>query len=114
MLIIIVLSWSVFWMEGESPSGRKGRSYNDILTVVAFQRVFSGFLPRLSYATFMDCIVIIGYLFTSVAIVENVVLHQYLLRDDQEGANRIDRISRWLVPISFMFSVMTLVFYFLF
>lgn len=113
LLIIIMFSWSVFWMEGESPSGRMGRSFIALLTVVAFHRVFSGFLPRLSYSTLLDGVVIVGYLFTSVAIVENVIVHQYIIRDDQEGANKIDRISRWIIPLSFLIACIVLVIYYI-
>lgn len=102
MIILIILSWTTFWMEGEPMPGRMGRSFIALLTVVAFHRIVSDMMPRISYTTFLDGMVLIAYLFTSITIVENVIVNRFRVRNDNETANRIDEISRWLVPLGFL------------
>jgi hypothetical protein len=113
MLLIIMLSWSVFWMEGEAASGRMGRSFIALLTVVAFHRVLSSFLPRLSYPTLLDGIVFVGYIYASIAIVENVMVHLRTRRDGAEQALKLDRLFQWLVPTSYVLVNIVLALYFL-
>lgn len=102
MFIIIVLSWSNFWMEGEPMPGRMGRSFTALLIVVAFHRIVSDMMPRISYMTFLDSMVLIAYLFSSITIIENVMVNHYRVQNNNEAANRIDQMARWVVPVSFV------------
>jgi hypothetical protein len=53
-MILIALSWAVFWMDRESLGDRMDISFIGILTVVAFQIVVSDQLPRISYFTIVS------------------------------------------------------------
>ena len=101
MFILIALSWSTFWMTGEPMSGRMGRSFIALLTVVGFHRIISDMMPRISYMTLLDGMVMIAYLFTSITIIENVIVNYYRTQEDHAGALRVDQLARWTVPLSF-------------
>ncbi len=45
LMLLVMLSWSVFWMDRESLGDRMDLSFIGILTVVAFQTVVSDSLP---------------------------------------------------------------------
>ena len=102
LFIIIVLSWSAFWMEGEAMPGRMGRSFIALLTVVAFHRIISNMMPHIFYMTFLDSMVLIAYFFTGIGIIENVIVNRHEVKGDHDRANLIDRRARWLVPLSFV------------
>lgn len=102
LFVLIALSWSAFWMVNEPMPGRMGRSFVALLTVVAFHRIISDMMPRISYMTFLDGMVIIAYLFTSITIIENVIVNYFRTKDNIEKANHIDMLARWLVPLGFV------------
>ena len=53
LVVIVLLSFSVFWMDRSSVGDRLGVSFIGILTGVAYQLVMSDHLPRISYVTLM-------------------------------------------------------------
>ncbi len=108
MFLIIILTWSVFWLEGAA-APEMSISFIGLLTVVAFHRVFSGLLPRLSYMTYLDGVIFVGYFFASLAIIENVIVR----RVSEEAGTRLDRLFQRYVPVTFVLLNVLLVFIFL-
>jgi hypothetical protein len=101
-IIIVNLSWSVFWMTGEGSSGRMARTYVALLTVVAFHRVLAGYLPRIPAITFTDAMVLISYASIIATVVENLIVHTLQQKNQIEEAAKIDKIARWVIPVTFI------------
>jgi len=101
LLIIVALSWSVFWMDDERFGARVRMSATGILTVVAYQFVASQNLPRIGYLTVMDKITVISFLLLATTVLESYVVSRYA-EQDHDKAMRIDRIARWAFPASFL------------
>jgi hypothetical protein len=102
LLLIVLLSWSVFWMDQSSLGDRVSVSFIGILTVVAYQIVLSEILPRISYMTLMN-----GFLNMSFFIVcASVVVSLWVGHLDRRGqtaiGDRIDRRSRWIFPLVYL------------
>ena len=98
LLVIVALSWSVFWMLDETLAGRIRISVTIVLTTVAYQFIFSGDLPRVGYLTLLDKIMIGSFMLVSITVIESVLVDAYRQRDPAT-AIRIDRPSRWLFPL---------------
>jgi hypothetical protein len=99
LFLIVILSWSVFWMDQSSLGDRVSVSFIGILTVVAYQIVLSEILPRISYLTLMN-----GFLNTSFFVVcASVVVSLWVGSLDKRGqtaaGDRIDRRCRWIFPV---------------
>jgi hypothetical protein len=102
LLLIVVLSWSVFWMDKSSVGDRISVSFIGILTVVAYQIVLSEILPRISYMTLMN-----GFLNMSFFIMcATVGINLWVGVLDRSGqtatGDRIDRRCRWLFPLIYL------------
>jgi hypothetical protein len=102
LLLIVVLSWSVFWMDQSSLGDRISVSFIGILTVVAYQIVLSEILPRISYMTLMN-----GFLNMSFFIVcASVVVSLWVGWLDRHGqtarGDLIDRRCRWVFPLVYL------------
>ncbi len=102
LALIVVLSWSVFWMDQSSLGDRIGVSFIGILTVVAYQIVLSEILPRISYMTLMN-----GFLNMSFFIVcLSVAVSLWVGSLDRSGqtpvGDLIDRRSRWVFPLIYL------------
>jgi hypothetical protein len=97
LLIIVSLSWSVFWMPNENLASRTRISATGILTIVAYQFVFSGDLPRVGYLTSLDKIMIVSFGLLAVTVLESMLVDRYQ-SIDPERAHRIDVMARWVFP----------------
>ena len=98
--LIVVLSWGVFWMDRSSVGDRMAVSFVGILTAVAYQVTLGGFVPNVSYVTFMNGFVNVSFLL----MCGTVVINLYVGAADKRGhelGDRIDRTCRWLFPLTY-------------
>jgi hypothetical protein len=97
LVVIVALSWSIFWMTDERFSGRSRISATGVLTVVAYQFVFAENLPRVGYLTLLDQVMIGSFGLLAITVFESLLVDR-ANREDPAKAIRIDRTSRWLFP----------------
>jgi hypothetical protein len=72
LFLIVILSWSVFWMEKSSVGDRLGLTFVGILTAVAYQIVIGDLLPNVSYVTLMHGFLNISFFVMCAAVVVNL------------------------------------------
>jgi hypothetical protein len=101
LLAIVALSWAVFWMTDERFGVRVRASATGILTVVAYQFVANESLPRVAYLTVMDKIMLVSFVLLAITVLESFLVSRHQA-DDPERALAIDRVSRWLFPVSYV------------
>lgn len=104
LTLIVMLSWSVFWMNGESLGGRTRISATAFLTIVAYQFAISGDLPKVAYLTLMDKLMIASFVLIALSAIENIVSDLISARDS-ESARRLDFSSRWIFPLLYVLLV---------
>ena len=97
LVLIVALSWSVFWMTDERFSNRSRISATGVLTIVAYQFAFAKDLPRIGYLTLLDQIMIGSFVLLAVTVVESLLVDRANSADPLK-AHRIDRTSRLLFP----------------
>jgi hypothetical protein len=102
LLILVALSWSVFWMDSEQLSDRMAISFLGILTVVAFQIVVSDMLPRITYFTILSSFLLICYLNLVAGVIVNLSVGSLDRRGKTEMADRLDANCRWAFPVVFL------------
>ena len=100
LLIIVALSWSIFWMVDERFGIRVRSSSTGILTIVAYQFVVSQDLPRIGYLTMMDKIMIVSFMMLAITVLESYLVSRYV-EGDHDQAVRIDHTARWLFPLAY-------------
>lgn len=109
LVLIVLLSFSVFWMDRSSLGDRLSVSFMGILTAVAYQIVMSGLLPPISYFTLMHGFLTVSFLIMVASVVVNLVAG----RLDQLGktalSDRIDRRSRWAFPLLYLGIIFSMV-----
>ena len=97
LVIIVALSWSIFWMTEERVAGRSRITATGVLTIVAYQFVVGEDLPRIAYLTVLDKVMILSFMLLAVTVVQSLIVSRYQ-DDDMPRAVRIDRFSRLLFP----------------
>jgi hypothetical protein len=101
LVVIVALSWSIFWMTEERVAGRSRITATGVLTIVAYQFVVAEDLPRIAYLTLLDKVMIVSFVLLAVTVVQSLVIARYQ-DDDMPRARRIDRASRWIFPITYV------------
>jgi hypothetical protein len=106
LLVIVAISWVVFWMNREMLGRRAGVSVTGILTVIAYQFVVSEALPRVSYLTVLDKVLLLSTLTIAATLLESLIVEAVQSRGGD--STRVDRACRWAFPLVY-FSILAFV-----
>mgnify|MGYP000367814233 FL=1 len=99
LALIVLLSWSVFWMERSSLGDRISISFIGILTAVAYQNMVGDIVPHISYFTLMNGFLNLSLLLMCATVVENLIVGEYDNHGKSDVGDRIDYRCRWIFPL---------------
>lgn len=99
LMLIVALSWVVFWMDRESLGNRMDISFIALLTVVAFQIMVEQALPAIPDLTLMAGFLAINYLLLAATIVVNLRVDQLDRAGRQADGDVLDLRCRWMFPV---------------
>jgi hypothetical protein len=108
LILIVLLSFSVFWMDRSSLGDRISVSFIGILTAVTYQLVMSEIQPRISYVTFMNGFLNISFFLMCATVVINLVVGEFDKKGKFKVGDRIDRYCRWIFPLTFFAIILLL------
>jgi len=113
LLLMVVVSWSVFWFDPPEVSSQVQIAVTTILTIIAFALAISLTLPRVPYLTFADAFFLTCYIFAFVTMVEVTAVHIAYRNERRKVAAKIRGTARWLVPAAFVVINLILIVHFL-
>lgn len=102
LMVILFLSWAVFWIDPSQVGAQIGVSGTSILTLIAFLLRLENFLPPVSYLTRMDHFVFTSLILVFFAYVEALVSTTFALKGKKEFALKLDLTFRIAYPILFL------------
>ena len=109
LIVIVILSWSVFWMPKSSLGDRISVSFIGILTAVTYQVILSEILPRISYVTLInDGFLGVSFLIMSMTIFVNLRVGYLDRLGRHEAGDRLDHICKRLFPIIYFGTLLLL------
>ncbi len=111
LMLIVMLSWSVFWMERSSLADRISVSFIGILTAVAYQLVVTDIQPDISYMTLMHGFLNLSFFIMCATVLVNLRVGTLDRAGETAAGDRVDRRCRWLFPLVYfgLIAVMTAV-----
>jgi hypothetical protein len=104
MILLVSLTWSVFWMDNETLATRVNITFVGILSVVAYYFVILDNVPEVSYLTLVDAFIISTFVILAASVVVTVVMENYVGDDKAAVAAGVDRVCRWAFPLSYFLS----------
>jgi hypothetical protein len=113
LLLMVIMSWSVFWFDPPEVSSQVTIAVTTILTIIAFALAISLTLPRIPYLTFADAFFLTCYVFAFITMVELTAVHIAYRNEQRKVAARIRHAARWLVPSAFVAINVILIVHFL-
>ncbi len=114
LVLMVVLSWSVFWIEARDLSNQVQIAVTTLLTVIAFAFAISATMPLVPYLTYIDAFFLTCYVFVFLAFVELMAVHLAHRRERATDLGiRIQKFARWAVPAAFIVTNLILIEHFL-
>ncbi len=102
IIIILLVSWSVFWINPKEIEARLTVSIVCLLSLIAYTFIVDKDLPKLSYLTIMDLIILLSYFFSSIPTIGSIYIYRYL--NDSIKVKRINDFFKFFVPILYISS----------
>ena len=99
LIILVLLMWAIFWMEVDNLSDRLNVAFIGILTVVAYQFLIEGSMPRISYFTFTDTVLLYSFLVMCLSVLESLVLTTMCKAGHKTAPVLVDRVARCAFPV---------------
>lgn len=106
LVLIVFMSWMVFWIDPSHLEAQVGISATSILTLIAFQFTVGILLPRIAYLTRMDMFIFFSSILVFLALVEGVTTSALASKGKRELALKFDAWSRFLFPAAFITSIL--------
>jgi hypothetical protein len=97
LLIIILASFSIFWIK--EFGSQIGVGFTLMLTVVAFNFYSASILPKLPYNTFIEYVIIVGYIFIFLGILAVIINHRINGVEDKEDKIPLLKYFRYGFPL---------------
>jgi len=99
---MVILSWTVYWIDPRDLSSQVQISITTILTVIAFAFSISLSLPKVPYLTYIDAFFLLCLVFVFFTAIEMTTVHVSGRTRRVDFGLRLRRISRILVPFAFV------------
>ena len=101
LLLIVMMSWTVFWIDPENAGSQISVAVTSMLTLIAYRFAVGGEVPRIPYTTRLDTFILASTVLVFLSLVQ-VMITTRLARGERAAlARRIDVWSRVLVPLAF-------------
>jgi hypothetical protein len=100
LLVIVVLAFTVFWIDAEDLGAPATIGVTCLLAAIAFQFAEASSLPEVSYLTLADRVYIVCYLAIAAALIETVCSNRLARGGDKDRAARLDRRCRLAFPLA--------------
>ncbi len=101
MVVLVCLTWVVFWMDKSNVTERINISFIGILSVVAYYLVIQDDIPEINYLTLIDVFFILTFFILAASVMESIVVEKYNQRGMEATGDKVDKISRWAFPLLF-------------
>ena len=102
LIIIVVMSWAVFWIPPSQLGPQIGLSVTSMLTLIAYRFAIGHVVPNVAYLTRFDKFVFGSTLLVFLALVEAMVSGSLSYAEKYKLADSIDWYSRFIFPAIFI------------
>ncbi len=102
LVMIICMSWIVFWVPPKQIGPRISVSVTTMLTLVAYRFAVAASLPKIAYLTRMDWFILCSSLLIFASLLQVVVTTYLAEKEKLVLARRINQCTRVAAPIAFV------------
>ena len=101
LLLVVMMSWSVFWIAPVHVAPRLGLAATSMLTLIAYRFALASILPPIAYMTRMDLFLVFASVLVFAALAIAVAVTYVADKGKDALALRINEVARWVSPLLF-------------
>lgn len=102
LLMIVMMSWIVFWIHPSESGSQISVSITSMLTLIAYRFALGAMLPKVSYITRMDGFILFATIMVFIALMEAVTTSRLVKVGKEDLALKMDKVCRVLFPATFI------------
>ncbi|MCF6313060.1 MAG: hypothetical protein L3J39_11465 [Verrucomicrobiales bacterium] len=102
LLMIVMMSWIVFWIHPSESGSQISVSITSMLTLIAYRFALGAMLPKVSYITRMDGFILFATIMVFIALMEAVTTSRLVKVGKEDLALKMDLSCRVLFPACFI------------
>ncbi len=110
ILFILIVSLSILFIPPTQLEERLTVSTVCFLALIAYTFVIDDDIPKLSYMTIMDNIILISYFFATLPIIQSIYLNR-LIQSDAEYVFKVNVISQKIIPFIYVLAILLITAY---
>src|SRR6266481_3770174 len=99
LILIVAMSWSVFWVAATEVSAQLSVATTSMLTLIAYRFAIDHQLPALPYTTSLDTFILMSTLLVFFSFIEVLITTILEGKHRNKQAIRIDRFCRVIFPV---------------
>jgi hypothetical protein len=108
LVLIVIMSWTVFWIDPVHSSSQISVAVTSMLTLIAYRFAIDSQLPRLPYMTRLDAFILTGTVLVFFSLIEVLITTILETKRQTERAKKIDRYCRAIFPAIFVIASMAI------
>ena len=101
LILIVFMSWTVFWIDPTLGATQISVAVTSMLTLIAYRFAIGADVPKLPYLTLLDAFILLGTVLVFLSLIEVMVTTRLAVNDRVKTARAIDRHARWVFPLTF-------------
>jgi gamma-aminobutyric acid receptor subunit beta len=102
LFLVVMMTWTVFWMPLEFVAPRVGLVATSMLTLIAYRFSMASILPPIAYLTRLDVFMVVSSVLVFAALAATVAVTYLDGRGSERQARRLNAAARWLAPLLFL------------
>jgi len=102
LILIVVMSFTVFWIDPKEIGAQLGIAATSMLTVIAFQFAINNSLPRIFYLTRIDLFILCSTTIVFLALIEAITTSTLTRHGNTKLAIAIDMWAKRIFPPCFI------------
>jgi hypothetical protein len=106
LVMIVMMSWAVFWMDPLNVASNVGISITSMLTLIAYRFSADTILPRLSYLTSLDYFILASTILVFLSLVQNLTTSALTRHGKTKQSYKLDIYCRIGFPLVFVIIIL--------
>jgi len=102
ILIVMGVSMLNLFIDKKELEACIGLGVTSLLSIIALYFSISDNLPDVNYATTVDKMMMGSYLVIFITMIEIVLAHNFIRKDNLWMLNRVENLSKWLIPSGYL------------
>ena len=112
MMLLVSLTWIVFWLDKKSTVDRISILFIGILTVVSYYFVIQDSIPEISYLTLIDAFVVENFLVLAASVIVTMIIGRLDHGGKKAAGDKLNKIIRWVFPAGYVFFALIIYLFF--